>query len=413
VALVTAAVLLFRQPLRDVLDAIQAVEAHYRLDFLPALLLLIVAFGFHQYRKHVQVRADAAAATADAAQARREARTLQQLVAFSHGLGHALDRGSLQQVLWKHLPTVAGDRQFSVLLREGDAWDIVVQQDASGSRPAHDLEPLAERAVREMSARPGDAENLPPVNTGADVWFPIVVGTHMAGVLGVSAAPPLTHDAQSAMSAAAAMIAIAFKNMQLLFETREMSIRDSLTGCFNRGHGVETLGLELARARRTGGPVSVLMFDIDNFKGVNDHHGHLWGDELLRAVGTQLGCVLRRTDVRCRYGGDEFLVILPETPSLGAQQVAEALRQNIASLSIHADQSTLGATISIGVAASVPGEINAKAILARADHALYQAKRAGRNRVALAVPPSAADAESSASPDLRHVMPQALAARAG
>jgi diguanylate cyclase (GGDEF)-like protein len=179
--------------------------------------------------------------------------------------------------------------------------------------------------------------------------------------------------------------------MWLLAEAREQSMRDALTGCFTKAHGEQTLTLELARARRTGNPLSVLMFDVDNFKGINDHHGHLRGDDVLRAVGIELGRVLRKTDVRCRYGGDEFLIILPDTPSLGAQQVAEALRQAVANISIQTDQSIVTANISIGVAASVAGEMNPKTLLARTDDALYQAKRNGRNRVALAIPPSAAD----------------------
>src|SRR4029079_15347389 len=91
----------------------------------------------------------------------------------------------------------------------------------------------------------------------------------------------------------------------------------ALTGCLNRAHGLELLDAEIARARRSDLAVSVLMFDVDHLQRVHDVHGHLCGDELLAAIGYRLRLVLRRSDLRCRYGGDEFLVVLPETPARG------------------------------------------------------------------------------------------------
>jgi len=130
------------------------------------------------------------------------------------------------------------------------------------------------------------------------------------------------------------------------------------------------------------------MFDIDHFKTINDQLGHLRGDDLLRAVGAQLTRVLRSTDMRCRYGGDEFLIILPDTPLLGAQQVAESVRREIATLAMVANGQTIPITVSVGVATAgrdVPG---IAALIERADEALYEAKRAGRNRCAIAGVPS-------------------------
>jgi len=128
------------------------------------------------------------------------------------------------------------------------------------------------------------------------------------------------------------------------------------------------------------------MFDIDHFKAINDDLGHLRGDELLRGVGELLSRVLRSTDVACRYGGDEFLVMCPDTPLLGAQQVAETLRREISGIVVGVNGMTRQVTGSFGVAASIPGEINPEALIERADEALYLAKRAGRNcfRVAAA-----------------------------
>jgi diguanylate cyclase (GGDEF)-like protein len=172
--------------------------------------------------------------------------------------------------------------------------------------------------------------------------------------------------------------------VQLFLETQEQSVRDSLTSCFNRGHGLDALEGELDRARRSRLPLSILLFDIDHFKTINDELGHLRGDDLLRGVGAQLTRVLRNTDVKCRYGGDEFLIILPDTPLLGAQQAAESLRRKIATLAIVAGGRTMPVTVSVGIATAGPGELGVAGLIGRADDALYLAKREGRDRCKVA-----------------------------
>src|SRR5262249_34166911 len=132
------------------------------------------------------------------------------------------------------------------------------------------------------------------------------------------------------------------------------------------------------------------MFDIDHFKAINDQFGHLKGDELLQRVGAQLAKIVRATDIRCRYGGDEFMVILPDTPALGAEQVAECVRKEMALLTVASDETTLHVTASIGGATSINGDRTANALIERADGALYQAKRGGRNRYCVANQPTAA-----------------------
>src|SRR5207245_6872468 len=154
-------------------------------------------------------------------------------------------------------------------------------------------------------------------------------------------------------------------------------------GCFNRGHTLEALDSELQRVRRSGRPLSIVMFDVDHFKAVNDRFGHLRGDELLAAIGAQLSRSMRSTDLRCRYAGDEFLIILPDTPLAGAEQVAEALRQGIGRIRIASGNLHAPITISVGVAEMTRDDADAKSFLQRADEALYRAKRAGRNRVCL------------------------------
>jgi diguanylate cyclase (GGDEF)-like protein len=184
-----------------------------------------------------------------------------------------------------------------------------------------------------------------------------------------------------------ALIAIAIRNMQRLMETRDYSLRDRLTGCSSRAHGLDTLKGELARARRTRHPLSVVMFDVDYFKAINDKFGHVVGDSMLEAVGQSLNRVLRVSDVKCRYGGDEFLILLPETPMSGAVHAAESMLREIGRLRLAAGEHVVSATVSVGVAAAMPGELNPEALIARVDDALYQAKRAGRNRYVVAAEP--------------------------
>lgn len=378
-ALIAAAVILFRQPLRYLFDAAHDFESRYQVDLIPALILLVVVFIFHEYQKHAQAKADARAAAAEAAQARTRSEELEELMAFGQALANALDPATLQQTLWKYLPRLARNRSFWLLTRKGDRWDALLH-DAAEVRPLEQLEQLAVRAVSPQTCRV-DPDG---VVEEEDFCVPLIAAGGPVGVMGVRNAPALTAEERKALGAAGALIAISVRNMQLFFETRELSLRDALTGCFNRAHGLETLDSELRRARRSGQPVSVLMFDIDHFKTINDQLGHLRGDELLQRVGIHLTKVVRTTDLRCRYGGDEFLVILPDTPSIGAEQVAESVRKELSSISVSAEGKTVQISASIGVATSGLGDRSAATLIERADSALYQAKRGGRNRFCVA-----------------------------
>jgi diguanylate cyclase (GGDEF)-like protein len=239
------------------------------------------------------------------------------------------------------------------------------------------LQAIAARALASQVAGEKEVEGISDVE---DVCFPLVAADTVVGVLGIRTHPALDRDDRRRLGAAAAVIAIGVRNVQLFLETRELSLRDSLTGCFNRGHVVQTLASELRRSKRSTHPLSIVMFDLDRFKIINDQLGHLRGDDVLRMIGTLLPRVLRRSDVRCRYGGDEFLVILPDTPLIGAEQVAECLRREIATLEVAAGGQRMAITASLGVAAVIQGETNVTNFIDRADAALYEAKRQGGNR---------------------------------
>lgn len=155
----------------------------------------------------------------------------------------------------------------------------------------------------------------------------------------------------------------------------------------NRAHAIEVVAAELMRARRSHLPVSLIMFDLDGFKSINDRHGHLCGDMVLAEVGAKMRASLRSSDLKCRYGGEEFLILLPETPIEGAHRAAETLRREFSELEIRWNGRTIGVTSSFGVASARPNEIDPTPLIARADEALYRAKREGRNCVRVADEP--------------------------
>jgi diguanylate cyclase (GGDEF)-like protein len=156
---------------------------------------------------------------------------------------------------------------------------------------------------------------------------------------------------------------------------------DPKTGLLNATAWQREADAEVARAQRTGSPLALLLVDVDHFKRVNDSHGHLIGDEVLRALATELRQQVRESDVVGRFGGEEFTVLLPRTDGAGAYGIAERLRANAASLSVAAADARINVTVSIGVAVLGQHGNDLFELLAAADVALYRAKDAGRDQV--------------------------------
>jgi diguanylate cyclase (GGDEF)-like protein len=377
-ALTAALLMIFSSSISRLLDYAREIERQSGLTLMPALFLLIAVFFFHQYRRNHQQKLKAEAAELATREAERRAEELERLVAFGQALGRSLDFDSIRVAVGQHLPTIAGTDRVWVLVQQGSDWQAL----SGDTRGAEDVLQWGDLAEQLLAAGP---DKTPNSLTGRAVGFPLMVGGHAMGVLGVRPeGGVLAPDRRHILEAASALLAVSVKNAQLFREVKDNSVKDPLTGCFTRNHSLDVIDAELRRARRSQTPVSLIMFDLDHFKDVNDRHGHLCGDAVLGAIGKRMKEVLRGSDLKCRWGGEEFLVLLPETPLHGARRVADTLRREIAERPIPWAGEGLTVTASFGLAQTLPGEVNVQAVIARADQALYRAKDDGRNCVRIA-----------------------------
>jgi diguanylate cyclase (GGDEF)-like protein len=177
-------------------------------------------------------------------------------------------------------------------------------------------------------------------------------------------------------------------------EQERQATTDQLTGIANRAHSLKHLAEAFERSRRYGHPLSVLVLDIDHFKTINDRHGHAAGDAVLRGFTEKVSAMIRGIDTFGRIGGEEFLIVLPDTPLAGARDVAGRVGAEIEALIVPVEGNLLRVTVSIGVAERDEGDMDE--LLLAADRALYQAKAQGRNRIVACEPPAAAAPTSPA-----------------
>ena len=220
---------------------------------------------------------------------------------------------------------------------------------------------------------------------GATLCIPMLALCEAIGVvtLNVSDAPSFPAHLEQFAKSFADQIAFALANLRLQETLLTRATRDPLTGLFNRRFLEETLGEELMRATRSHRQVGVVMVDVDHFKHFNDTYGHLGGDALLQQFGRQMQSLLGNGEVLCRFGGEEFVAVLPDANADELRLRAEALVEGARRLRVQLDGQDLApVTVSAGIALSrAPGTTTAT-LLAAADRALYTAKAAGRNRVA-------------------------------
>lgn len=192
----------------------------------------------------------------------------------------------------------------------------------------------------------------------------------------------------AALRSRSARVELRQRNLELegmLTKTEHMAMTDALTGVFNRRRFLDVLKREWAAARRYSHPLSLLLFDVDRFKPVNDTHGHAAGDEALQKIAAVLTASIREVDVCCRYGGDEFALLLPHTPASPAQVVADRVRANLARARKDWQGEAQQLSLSAGLASSEdPSLKSPDDLLEAADRALYEAKKQGRDRLVVA-----------------------------
>jgi diguanylate cyclase (GGDEF)-like protein len=368
----------FDRSIAWLLDEAHNVELSYGIRLLPALVVLTAIFMAHLHAKRQESRAEAARAALQAHIAQERLRELERLHLLGRQLAGALSMQAIQAALWRHLPGVTEERDAWVAIWNRERVDVVV--DTIGRSPEH----LEERTRNLLDQWHGGDSVESARRVGDDCCFLLLVAGEPIGVLGVSEREAtVSPNTEGVLAAASALIALTIRTVQLFHELRETAVTDSLTGCVNRAHLLEVMSAELRRTARTGSPMSLIMIDLDGFKHVNDQDGHLAGDTALASIGRRMKELLRHSDVRCRYGGDEFLVMLPDTSLNGALHVGEVLRREIEALGIRPSAREAVVTASVGVAAAIPGEIDPVFCIQRADRGLYAAKRDGRNRVAV------------------------------
>ncbi len=402
-----------------VLDVSENAEARSRLEAgLPSQIQLADPAATHlllrvlrDARSEREGRAQVAAATAERDRAQREAHRLKAGLDDLARANHTLNR-ELASTYFIHefftalsrsrdvrsVAAVAVDGAIGLLGAEVAALYVV---DTEGTLVLRESQGRAERSFAPavpLGASPFREALATPVLEALDVgalpswvreslsWqaaLPLLGGGEVLGVLVLGGTIPrdITPADRERFGVVAEQCGLALENAVLHEELEMLAATDRMTGMYNHAHGVQRLEEEVKRAERFGHRLSLVMLDIDDFKSFNDSYGHPAGDEVLATVGEVVRNALRDLDVPIRYGGEEFAVILPETPVAGAALVAERIREDIEQLAFGTGTGSVRRTVSLGVAEYPAHATSGRALVEAADQALYRAKGAGKNRV--------------------------------
>lgn len=325
------------------------------------------------------------------------------VVAFLRELPSVGDAAAFPGVLARAAAQIAGQPGALVASYDGDAIEdaIVLYRhgEGDGPGPGTTITPgsdvaLAIRARATIHRADRAADN--PMASADERWrrrpryttiFPLAdSGGRHAGALALWGHEPVDPSVVALIEALGPLLAVQLTHSLDLARYREKADLDPLTGLLDRGALDERLDLEARRFLRYRRPVALLVLDLDHFKAVNDTYGHPAGDAVLRRVAEILRATTRDPDIPARYGGEEMVVLLPETMLRQAADVADRIRANIEAETIHHDGTALRVTASIGVSACPECGDDPGRLMHAADEALYQAKRAGRNRVVTASP---------------------------
>ncbi|WP_269531780.1 diguanylate cyclase [Chitinimonas sp. BJYL2] len=388
-------------------NRIAALEMHYRTELQQ------------QAAAHQQQLVEMEALRAKELQTSMQ--VLENLGRIGREITASLDLGSVLHTLVAHLGKLTPANYVGLLVLD-ESGEMLIRRAVEEGRPlperrvaVSDPNSNAARCARErreivITSTPGktSASHIPGTREMRTAWFgPMVVNNELVGVLSIQSTQENAYGAREQLifRTLTAYVAVAVVNARSYTRLREQHARlqdveaemrklattDALTGIPNRRHFLAALTAEVQRSRRNGRPLAVVMADIDHFKRINDRHGHPAGDMVLVQIARVLDLNRRGSDIVGRLGGEEFALLLPETDTHQAAEVADRMRQRIEQETMVWEEKPLKVTMSFGCA-ELPSELSdgslseaasIEAVLQAADEALYEAKRAGRNLVAM------------------------------
>lgn len=361
----------------------------YALYLLAALTLLAIGLRFHFVRLAEKHQLE------NEQHKRRWAETLQQL---TQALASSLDSGEVAEELLENLRAMVAFRKAVLFVEQGVRIQVAgakgVRDDqvaeladvpATCSRFFAEIRHLRKarmftrRDVQIPVLQDGVAEGAQflavPAFSRADEFALLVIGRD---------APPYSDEELDIVSAFLTQALVALDNARLFAEVQNLATTDPLTQVHNRRYFFELAELEFARSKRYERDVALILLDADEFKAINDNYGREIGDRALKIIASCCRNNLRHFDIIGRYAGEDFVIMLPETPINVAADVADRLRKSIESIRIDTHKGELAVTVSVGVAVATETTPDLPALINRADMALYEAKRAGRNKVIVA-----------------------------
>ena len=289
------------------------------------------------------------------------------------------DRTMILYLFQSSSPSHKGEMRVNIKSKKGDLFDQSV---------ARTMQPLLIEDTKNDYRFDGEkmaGEEIRSIRSLMSV--PLMAGKKALGILRIDSPHQknFTTEDLRFLTTIADVGAVAIENAQLYERLEQLAIKDSLTGLYLRRYLLERLTVEVSRQMRRKGELSFLMFDLDKFKQYNDKFGHMAGDIVLRSVAMILTDLFRQPgDLVCRYGGEEFCVLMPDCPKTKAAELAEALRKRIAEQTVVLRREKTRITVSIGAASFPRDAANPGELIHKADLALYQAKEKGRNQVCAA-----------------------------